>query len=283
MNTGITDEREQRLERALADCLQAVESGRASDLCEALARHAEFAAEAAEFFSARGQVENVTAPLRSLTPWALTGSGADPEQTVTRPGKGVSPSLQGERYSTVGDYELEELIGLGGMGVVHRARQRSPNRTVALKMLRGGFSSPDALRQLRAEAEAIARLDHAHIVPVYEVGEHAGEPFFTMRLMEGGSLAQRLTSAPLPNREAARVLALLARATHHAHCHGIIHRDLKPSNVLFDDAGEPYLADFGLAKNVLPGPQASVSVGGVVGTAGYMAPEQTTAGVRRPS
>ena len=216
MNTGVVDEREQRLENALAACLEAVESGMAADLCAALAGHAEFAAEVADFFSARGRVEDVMSPLRLLTPLAPSVFEVGPERTVAYDANVGSSFVEGGRQSSFGDYELQELIGTGGMGVVYRAWQRSLGRPVALKMLRAGTrSSPESLRQLRAEAEAIARLQHAHIVPVYEVDEHAGEPFFSMRLMEGGSLAQRLASAPLPNREAARVLGLLARATHH--------------------------------------------------------------------
>ncbi len=172
-----------------------------------------------------------------------------------------------------GDYELLEKLAEGGMGVVYRAWQRSLQRSVALKMIRGDRSATSTLLpRFRAEAQVIAQIDHAHVVPIYEVGEHEGQPFFTMKLMEGGSLAERLRQAPLSNREAARVLVGVARAIHQAHQRGILHRDLKPGNILFDGEGEAYVADFGLAKQ-LQG-QDHQTTGGIVGTACYMAPEQ---------
>src|SRR5262249_21176426 len=150
-----------------------------------------------------------------------------------------------------GEYDLLDVLGAGAMGVVYRARHRSLGQVVALKMLRPDRGeTPEAMRRLQAEARAVAGLDHPNIVPLYTFGEHDGMPYFSMRLMAGGSLARQLASKPMPPQEAARVLDKLARAVQYAHDREIVHRDLKPANVLFDDKGEPSLADFGLAKHL---------------------------------
>src|SRR6266540_1090985 len=173
-----------------------------------------------------------------------------------------------------GDYELLEEIARGGMGVVYKACQVSLKRVVALKMLlAGAFASRDFVQRFYREAEAVARLDHPNIVPVFDVGQHEGQHYFTMRLVDGPNLARRLRGQPFPARNAAELLAKISRAVHYAHQHGVLHRDIKPANILLDASGEPFVTDFGLAK-LTEGGQALTRPEGIVGSPSYMAPEQ---------
>ena len=172
------------------------------------------------------------------------------------------------------DYELLEELARGGMGVVYKARQKSLNRIVALKMiLPGRLTSAEDLERFRREAEATARLQHPNIVAVHEVGEFEGQHFYSMDYIDGPSLAKRLLQGPFPNRVAARYILLIARAIDHVHRHGILHRDLKPSNILLDSHDEPHITDFGLAKKI-GGDSTQTRAGVVMGTPSYMAPEQ---------
>ncbi len=179
-----------------------------------------------------------------------------------------------------GEYIIRREVAGGGMGVVYEAEQTRLKRTVALKMIRSIFlSRAEDVTRFRTEAEAVARLDHANIVPIYEVGEAGGQPYFTMKLMEGGNLAARLKSGPLPARATAVIIAKIARAVQHAHERGVLHRDIKPGNILFDTAGEPFLTDFGLAK--LTNVDSSVTLSqSMLGTPQYMSPEQAAGRVR---
>lgn len=173
-----------------------------------------------------------------------------------------------------GDYELLEELGRGGMGVVYKARQTSLGRMVAVKMLlRGRWASPEGEARFRHEAESAARLDHPHIVPVYEVGDHEGRLYFSMKYIAGRTLADLSGDRPHEPREAARLLSLVSRAIHFAHQKGVLHRDLKPSNILIDKQGNPHVTDFGLARRVSE-PSQLTKTGAVLGTPAFMAPEQ---------
>jgi len=173
-----------------------------------------------------------------------------------------------------GDYEILERLGRGGMGVVFKARQRSLNRVVALKMiLSGRYASREEIERFRAEAESAARLRHPHIVPIYEIGEHEGRQFFSMGYVDGASLDQLTEESPLTSRDAAAYVRTVAEAVHFAHEQGVLHRDLKPSNVLIDIDDQPHVADFGLAKNAQSDHELTMT-GQVLGTPNYISPEQ---------
>jgi TolB-like protein/predicted Ser/Thr protein kinase len=177
-------------------------------------------------------------------------------------------------FADFGDYELLEEIGRGGQGVVYRARQKSLNRTVALKVIGLGHWATDAhLKRFRREAEAAASLDHSGIVPIYEVGERDGSCYFSMKLVEGGQLDAVVTRESMPVRRAVELIAKVARTVHYAHEHGILHRDIKPGNILLDTKGEPHLTDFGLARLVESESTVTRTLE-VLGTPSYMAPEQ---------
>jgi hypothetical protein len=178
-------------------------------------------------------------------------------------------------------YEILGELGRGGMGVVYQARQVALKRLVALKMiLSGTHAGLQELARFRTEAEAVAHLQHPHIVQIYEVGEHEGNPYFALEYVDGGTLQQKLAGKPLPPREAAQLVETLARAMHAAHLRGIVHRDLKPANVLLAADGQPKISDFGLAKR-LDDEAGQTRTGAIMGTPSYMAPEQASGVVKR--
>src|SRR5216110_3119874 len=173
-----------------------------------------------------------------------------------------------------GDYELLEEIGRGGQGVVFRARQKSLNRIVALKVIGlGNWATKAHLKRFRLEAEAAARLDHPGIVPIHEVGERDGSCYFSMKLVEGGQLDEVVRHEPMSIQHAVELIAKVSRTVHYAHEHGILHRDIKPGNILLDKKGEPHLTDFGLARLIEQESTVTNSFD-VLGTPSYMSPEQ---------
>lgn len=210
----------------------------------------------------------------SIGPWREEiGSNA----TEDRAGTGAEEAALAEPGSggrVFGDYELQQEIARGGMGVVYRARQRSLNRTVAVKMLLfPGFAGPEAVARFRLEAEAAARLQHPHIVAIHDVGEEAGQPYIAMEHVEGTNLEELAREQAIAPKRAAGYLCRIADAVHHAHQRGVLHRDLKPSNVLIDASDEPRITDFGLAK-VLTSDSRLTMTGQVLGSPGYIPPEQ---------
>ncbi|HEY7330616.1 MAG TPA: protein kinase [Gemmataceae bacterium] len=265
-----TEDRDQRLAQLLADLSEQRRRGQTPDIDAVAAKHPDLAAELRELWGAVMLAEEFVHP--------LIGGRKPPEVTLrglTSPDQSGAPPIS----QSFGDYDLLEEIGHGGMGMVYKAHQRSLNRTVALKMiLRGELATPQDRTRFRTEAQAAAHLEHPNIVPVYDAGEHEGQAYFSMRFVEGQTLAALLAHGPMKPRDAARYLAAISRAVHYAHEHGILHRDLKPSNILIDQKDEPHITDFGLAKRV-SGEAAALgrtATGDIVGTPAYMAPEQVS-------
>src|SRR5437762_2463756 len=208
-----------------------------------------------------------------LTDEAVAGV-ADPGPNDGAPVSDTKKSAPAKTFADFGDYELLEEIGRGGQGVVFRARQKSLNRTVALKVIGLGQWATEAhLKRFRLEAEAAARLEHPGIVPIHEVGERDGSCYFSMKFVEGGQLDAVAKREAMPVRRAAELIAKVARTVHYAHEHGILHRDIKPGNILLDSRGEPHLTDFGLARLVETESTVTRTME-VLGTPSYMAPEQ---------
>jgi WD40 repeat protein len=274
-SSGADSARQRLLEEVLCEHMQRLDRGEDVGREHLLASHPELAEELRSYFAASDEVARLGGQARCGTP---TGPYS--------PAPAESPEEGGPRR--LGDYELLDQIGEGGMGVIYKARQLRLGRLVAVKMIRTDrlTSATDVLR-FRSEVEAVASLDHPHIVPIYEVDEHDGQPFFSMKLIEGGSLAGQLPRLAANLPAGVRLLATVARAVHYAHQRGLLHRDLKPANILVDAQGQPHVSDFGLAKRLGPRPsavpctaesdpeEASLTQQGmIVGTPNYMAPEQ---------
>jgi hypothetical protein len=249
----------------------------AEELCagpaevEGLRRHVEAVADMEAFLRLTGSREAEDVP---------TTGGSTRSSLPAGPGEASDVACP----AAVAGYEILGELGRGGMGVVFKARQQTPNRTVALKMiLAGRLASAEDVRRFRSEAEVAAGLEHSNILPIYEVGECGGQPYFTMKLIEGGSLAGQVARFRRAPRAAARLLAVVARAVDHAHRRGVLHRDLKPANILLEprtdveiddeEAFVPHVTDFGLAKRLGVG-RGETATGAVLGTPSYMAPEQ---------
>ena len=272
-------EQEERL-ASILDELSNIPGKEAQQRMERLAaEHPDLAGQLRELFAAMlltdavAQESTILDARRNRDVSVRTSSGLefplDRSQAGPRFVPGVTPLP-----AMLGDYELLEEIGRGGMGVVYRANQRSLGRTVALKMLlRRDLASGADIARFRSEAEAAAQLDHRGIVSIFEVGESDGLPFYSMRFIEGTTLAKRLAAGSIPSREAAALLAKVADAVQAAHDRGVLHRDLKPSNILIDASGQPHVSDFGLAKRI-EADQSVTHTGAILGTPCYMSPEQ---------
>ncbi len=272
----LQDAPEYALELIYHEVVLRQQQGEAPPLEEYLQRFPQFAVQLKPLFDVHRALEaDLTFDFEpTKTHDAIPRQAARPtDTTLTGPAAPLSRDLP-----AIPGYEIIKELGRGAMGVVYWAWQTSLNRTVALKMiLAGSHAGPQELARFRTEAEAVARLRHANIVQIYDVGRHGTHPYMTLEYVEGGSLARKLAGTPLPARLAAQLTETLARAVHFAHEHGIIHRDLKPVNVLLTADGAPKITDFGLAKLLVGGPEVQTQSGAVVGTPSYMAPEQAAA------
>ena len=202
---------------------------------------------------------------------------ADEQRGLSQPSSSELLMPRVELPCPFADYVLEAEIGRGGMGIVYRATRNSDGEQVAIKMiLKGDFATEAEKKRFDAEAEAVAKMDHPNIVPIYEVGEFEGRAFFCMKLILGPSLSERLMRGPMNNKRATHVMNGICSAIEYAHKQGVLHRDLKPSNILLDEDNNAYVADFGLAKQASSNHVTLTKTGALMGTASYMAPEQAS-------
>jgi len=272
----------------LAEILQAEEQGQAPDLERLVADFPDLETRLRAYFRNREGFERLAAHLAPTPHDRGAGHSTTPHDASARPPAMLQPGVR------FGGYEILEELGRGGMGVVYKARQLTPERFVALKVIRTdrleGLPEQERrqwIDRFHREAQLVAGLEqHPHIVTLYEVGDHEGQPYFTMQLVAGGSLAQRMRPAGESDaaaadrrmhgqRDNARLLAEAARAVDYAHRRGVLHRDLKPGNILLDGDGRPLVGDFGLARRL--DETGSLVASGIEGTAAYMAPEQARA------
>jgi tetratricopeptide (TPR) repeat protein len=256
---GLIDRPEEALDLIYQEIVLREEAGQSPRLEEYQRRFPRWAAQLADQFEVHRAIESSGPGRPAMTSGSPSARGPD--------------TVPAGRM--VAGCEVLEVLGRGGMGVVYRAWQPGLNRVVALKMiLAGAHASPAATARFRAEAEAVARLQHANIVQVFRLDEHDGLPCLVLEYVPGGTLAHGLDGTPLPPRRAAETAEILARAMHYAHGQGVVHRDLKPANVLLAADGTPRIADFGLAKLLEGAREALTRTGEVLGTPSYMAPEQ---------
>ena len=256
-------ERQQRLELAIAEYLEAVRAGRPPDRADVLARHGDLEADLMSFFAGEDRLKGLAGSLLPGQDHGAAGPSA--------------PNCAKSAGTDFGEYDLIEEIASGGMGVVFKARQKKLGRIVALKTIRPTAlkNDPDAIHRFRIEAAAVARLDHPQIVPIYEMGEYGGIPFIALKLIAGGDLERHAPRFRDHPQAIARLMKDVALAVHYAHMRGILHRDLKPSNILLDEHDQPHVTDFGLAKCV-ENDSGLTHTGLILGTPSYMAPEQVS-------
>lgn len=289
--------REDTLDRVLAEYLRVVDRGDPIDRQQFLAQHADIAEELRAILLTADEIERMAGPLEdspgedshddatSIAAVCEDDPPADPslETTLFDPRKTASAQTHSTPFSPstskveFGEYELLEELGRGGMGVVYKARQLSMDRTVAVKMIVSGrLANESDIERFFIEAKAAGKLDHPHIVAVFQAGEIEGHHYFSMEYVQGRSLAQLASEGPIPPEQAARYLKSISDAVEYAHEMGVLHRDLKPSNVLIDENDRPHITDFGLAKHLDRESQLTAS-GAAVGTPSYMSPEQAEA------
>jgi eukaryotic-like serine/threonine-protein kinase len=289
---------ESRLNEVLGKYFEALEAGDAPSRDELLAQNPDLTNQLLAFFANDEEFRRLVSPFTTIEGTAAASVSGDPDATGPLTTVPLLPSgdpqvtaaqsaddrlerptevnVSGTRVRYFGDFELTRELGRGGMGTVYEARQISLNRPVALKLIRAGqFAAEDELRRFQNEAEAVASLDHPHIVPIFEVGEHNGQRYFSMKLIAGVGLDKRLDAYLAEPKAAAVLLVPVAEAIHHAHQRGILHRDLKPANVLVDDKGEAHVTDFGLARR-MESDSGLTQTGAIMGTPSFMAPEQVS-------
>ena len=256
--------RDERLATLMSEALDSISRGQHVDLQQLCESNPDLAGDLRELWGAM-----------LLTQAAAEGSAGQNAEPRSR----LPVSSLFELPYRMDGFLLEQELGRGGMGVVYRAKRLSTGEPVAIKMmLKGEFASAVERQRFEAEAAAAGRLQHPNIVPIYELGEHAGRAYFCMKLIPGKTLADFLATGPLDPKWVAQIISQVARAIDFAHQQGVLHRDLKPSNILLDDEGIPYVCDFGLAKQAWAA-QSLTKSGAVIGTPAYMAPEQA-AGAR---
>lgn len=265
----MTCDDDHRVDEAIAEYLAACDAGRPMEREVFLARHPEIAENLRSFLDDHARMRCLAGDNANLTR-SLNSDRNRAGETAT-----VTATTSDGALGALLGYRIVGELGGGGQGVVYRALQVGLNREVALKRIRAGAAAPaSSLNRFWTEAESLGRLRHPNIVQVYDFGRENGEPYLCMELLTGGCLAERLEKGPLPPREAAELVRTLAYAVQAAHDAGVVHRDLKPSNILFDMAGVPKLADFGLAKLDDAGGTVLTEEGALLGTYAYMAPEQ---------
>ena len=245
----ILNTREQRLQDVLVAYMEADDAGWAPDCVALSSLYPDLATDLNNFFAFQAKVIALANPLHATNKSHETADKAKDACLAPSNSRQSTPMFQ--TGTDIGDYKLHEKLGGGGMGDVFRAWQKGAKSWVALKVVKPGrLRSREEVARFHEEIEAVAHLDHPHIVKIYHVSQHEGVPFFTMKLFENGSVQDKLAHFTQDHRASARLVANVARAVHHAHQRGILHRDLKPGNILLDAQERPYVADFGLAKRM---------------------------------